>query len=65
MTILVTGGAGYIGSHMAISLLDANEKVVIVDDLSSGNALSIPKDAIFHLADIGGLRNNTLPSSKI
>ena len=53
MTILVTGGAGYIGSHMAISLLDANEKVVIVDDLSSGNALSIPKDAIFHLADIG------------
>jgi UDP-glucose 4-epimerase len=53
MTVLVTGGAGYIGSHMAISLLEANEKVIIVDDLSAGNPLSIPQDAIFHLADIG------------
>jgi UDP-glucose 4-epimerase len=53
MTVLVTGGAGYIGSHMAISLLEANEKVVIVDDLSSGNSISVPKEAIFHLGDIG------------
>ena len=30
MAILVTGGAGYIGSHMALSLLETNEKVIIV-----------------------------------
>ena len=53
MAILVTGGAGYIGSHMALALLEINEKVIIVDDLSSGNALTIPQDAVFHLADIG------------
>lgn len=33
MTIVVTGGAGYIGAHMAHSLLAAGERVVIVDDL--------------------------------
>jgi len=53
MTVLVTGGAGYIGSHMVISLLEKNENVIIVDDLSSGNPLSIPQGATFHLADIG------------
>ena len=36
MAILVTGGAGYIGSHMALELLDAGEKVVVLDNLSTG-----------------------------
>jgi UDP-glucose 4-epimerase len=34
MTVLVTGGAGYIGSHMALALVDAGERAVVLDDLS-------------------------------
>ena len=36
MTVLVTGGAGYIGSHMVLELGDAGERVVVVDNLSTG-----------------------------
>ena len=36
MTILVTGGAGYIGSHMVHALADAGERVVVLDNLSTG-----------------------------
>ena len=36
MSILVTGGAGYIGSHMVWNLIDAGEKVVVLDNLSTG-----------------------------
>jgi UDP-glucose 4-epimerase len=36
MTILITGGAGYIGSHMAYALVDAGERVVVLDNLSTG-----------------------------
>ena len=36
MTVLVTGGAGYIGSHMVHALLDAGERVVVLDNLSTG-----------------------------
>ena len=42
MTILVTGGAGYIGSHMALELLDTGEDVIVVDDLSTGFAWAVP-----------------------
>src|ERR1700743_3748304 len=35
-TILVTGGAGYIGSHVVLQLVEAGEKVVVLDDLSTG-----------------------------
>ena len=37
MKILLTGGAGYIGSHVLLSILEKNYKVVVVDDLSTGN----------------------------
>ena len=37
MNVLLTGGAGYIGSHAALSLLDSGHYVHIVDDLSTGN----------------------------
>jgi len=36
MNVLVTGGAGYIGSHAAMRLLEAGHRVVVVDDLSRG-----------------------------
>ena len=37
MNILVVGGAGYIGSHMVLTLLDAGHEVIVLDDLSSGH----------------------------
>ena len=36
MTVLVTGGAGYIGSHMVYELVEAGERVVVLDNLSTG-----------------------------
>jgi UDP-glucose 4-epimerase len=36
MSILVTGGAGYIGSHMVYELVDAGQHVVVLDNLSTG-----------------------------
>lgn len=52
MSILVTGGAGYIGSHILIDLLDAGEKVVVIDNLSTGYDWAIDKRANFILGDI-------------
>ena len=37
MSVLVTGGAGYIGSHTVVELLEQNEDVVVVDNLSKGH----------------------------
>ena len=47
MKILLTGGAGYIGSHTALSLLDAVHDVTIIDNLSTGNKKVIPQKANF------------------
>ena len=47
MNILVTGGAGYIGSHVSLNLLDAGYNVTILDDLSNGHEHLIPKNADF------------------
>lgn len=47
MKILVTGGAGYIGSHVAHELVDAGHDVVILDDLSTGVLDNIPQQAEF------------------
>jgi UDP-glucose 4-epimerase len=52
MAILVTGGAGYIGSHMALRLLDLGETVVILDNLSTGRRALAPKAARFVEGDI-------------
>ena len=55
MTILVTGGAGYIGSHMAWLLIDAGEDVCVIDNLSTGVESAIPGRAIFEKGDAGDI----------
>ncbi|MBN9151036.1 MAG: UDP-glucose 4-epimerase GalE [Micrococcales bacterium] len=47
MTWLVTGGAGYIGSHVAAALLQADMNVVVVDDLSTGREQFVPPGVVF------------------
>jgi UDP-glucose 4-epimerase len=49
--ILVTGGAGYIGSHMVLSLLDAGESPVVLDNLSTGFRKSVPEGVPFYRGD--------------
>ena len=53
MTSLVTGGAGYIGSHMILELLDAGEEAVVLDDLSTGFRQAIPGGVHLIAGDIG------------
>ena len=53
--ILVTGGAGYIGSHVAYDLIDKGFNVTILDNLSSGSTKIIPEKAKFIKTDIGNL----------
>ena len=55
MTVLVTGGAGYIGGHMVLGLLDAGEKVVVLDDLSTGFAWAVPEGVELVVADFGDM----------
>ena len=55
MSILITGGAGYIGSHMAWALHDAAEPFVIMDRLSTGFPAAPPRAAPLIHADIGDL----------
>jgi UDP-glucose 4-epimerase len=52
LPILVTGGAGYIGSHAALALLDAGWPVVVIDDLSTGFDWAVPQGASFVHGDI-------------
>lgn len=52
MKVLVTGGAGYIGSVVAEQLLAAGEEVVVFDNLSQGHRAAIPPEAIFVQGDL-------------
>lgn len=52
MKILITGGAGFIGSHVAHRLVEAGHDVVIVDDLSTGSISNVPTGARFYEVDI-------------
>ncbi|MDZ4224589.1 MAG: NAD-dependent epimerase/dehydratase family protein [bacterium] len=56
MQILVTGGAGFIGSNIVDAYLDAGHEVVIVDNLSTGHRANLPKKAKFYEADICDLK---------
>ncbi|MEM9029812.1 MAG: UDP-glucose 4-epimerase GalE [Pseudomonadota bacterium] len=53
MAVLVTGGAGYIGSHMVLALQDLGEQVVVLDNLSTGFAAAVPKGVPLIVGDIG------------
>jgi UDP-glucose 4-epimerase len=53
MAILVTGGAGYIGSHTVLELLAAGEKVVVLDNLSTGFRSAVPDDVPLIQGDFG------------
>ncbi len=53
MKILVTGGAGFIGSHIADNLIEQGHEVVILDNLSMGRRENINPKAKFYLMDIG------------
>ena len=62
MNILVTGGAGYIGSHTVYALLERGDKVVVLDDLSTGIRSQVGEGAAFVQGDIA---NTALVSSLI
>ncbi len=52
MSVLVTGGAGYIGSHMVLELLDAGEQVVVVDNLTTGFRWAVDPRATLVVGDV-------------
>lgn len=53
MTVLVTGGAGYIGGHMVMALLDRGERPVILDNLSTGFDWAVPEGVELVVGDMG------------
>ena len=52
LPVLVTGGAGYIGSHAVLALLDAGWPVVVIDNLVTGFRWAVPEGAVFAEGDI-------------
>ncbi|MGL6280596.1 MAG: NAD-dependent epimerase/dehydratase family protein [Gaiella sp.] len=52
MRTVVTGGAGFVGSHVVEALLDRGDEVHVVDDLSRGSAENVPTGAHLHVADV-------------
>jgi UDP-glucose 4-epimerase len=53
MTVLVTGGAGYIGSHTVLALAEAGEDVVVIDNLSTGFSTYLPEGVPLFIGDAG------------
>src|SRR5665213_3395553 len=53
MSVLVTGGAGYIGSHMVWQLIEAGETVVVLDSLATGFDWAVAPEALLVRGDIG------------
>ncbi|RTL50775.1 MAG: UDP-glucose 4-epimerase GalE [Bradyrhizobiaceae bacterium] len=53
MAVLVTGGAGYIGSHTVLALAEAGENVVVIDNLSTGFSSALPEGVPLFIGDAG------------
>jgi len=53
LTVLVTGGAGYIGSHAVLALRDQGFKTIVIDNLTTGFRWAVPEDVPLVVADIG------------
>jgi UDP-glucose 4-epimerase len=51
-TVCVTGGAGFIGSHVAEAFVERGHRVLVIDDLSSGSKENVPQGAELHVLDI-------------
>ena len=66
-TVLVTGGAGYIGSHAVLALLDAGWPVVVIDNLSTGFEWAVPDEAVLVRGDVGdaGLVSGQIAAHRI
>ncbi len=62
MSVLVTGGAGYIGSHMVHALVDAGESVIVIDNLSTGFSAFLPEGVPLAVGEAG---NENLVASVI
>lgn len=67
MSVLVTGGAGFIGSHVALALLDAGRSVVVIDNLSTGLRDLVPDGAVFLEMDLreGDRLTELIPEHKV
>ena len=65
MNILLTGGAGYIGSHTALSLIEKGNSVSIIDNLTTGDKKLIPNKAKYYKCDIADQKLKELSVSQI
>ncbi len=59
MNVLVTGGAGYIGSHAVKKLRDTGHSVVVLDNLFRGHRAAVPADIPFYRLDLSPIRLRT------
>ena len=62
MKIIVTGGCGFIGSHMVDKLISFGHKVIVVDNLLSGNLANLNKEAIFETNKVSAFVPTTIRS---
>ncbi|GFN31671.1 NAD-dependent epimerase/dehydratase family protein [Paenibacillus xylaniclasticus] len=56
MKAIVTGGAGFIGSHLVHELLERGMDVHVIDNMSTGNLRNVPSHAVVHLADVASMK---------